>query len=125
MPTELHAALTESGLLVSREAASALADDWHAEQESAPAVVEEMTVTTYSLRAAHVRALPGEHWQQLAASAEEFVRNLRGVVGEPAQCITITGPAEHHYVVFRHALSGRVLGCMRVLPANHWRTESQ
>jgi len=124
MSTELQAALIASRLLTSREAAAALADGWRAEQENGPAVVNEMTVTTYCLRAAHVGAMEGEHWQQLAASTEEFAQNLRSVVGSPAECITIAGAAEHEFIVFRHSPTGRILGCMRVLPASDWRSES-
>jgi hypothetical protein len=79
-------------------------------------LITETMVKTYSLRAAHVRGLEGEHWQQLAASTEEFARNLASCVGTPVECLRISGSQEFYYVVFYSAQREGVIGCMKVRP---------
>jgi hypothetical protein len=116
MFTELETELLASKLLASEAAALALAEGWRATQDNGPGIVTEVFIETYRLRAAHVAKMQGAHWQQLAASTEEFVQNLRSEVGWPAECITITGPSEHEFVVFRQGLNHRILGCMRAIP---------
>jgi hypothetical protein len=116
MPEELRTALLASKLVESELAATALSEGWQVERVSEPNVVSEMSVTTFYLRAAHVKTLEGEHWQRLAASTEELAEKLRSAIGTAVECMKITGPEEHYFVVFRSAEGGHIFGCMRVRP---------
>ena len=114
MHTELTTALLASKLRASESAAAALAHGWRVERLSEPSVVTQMSVTTYTLRAAHVKALDGEHWQQLAASTEELVENLRSAVGTAEECVKISGTEDYYFLVFRSTETGRIHGCLCV-----------
>lgn len=114
---DLHLELLASQLLAGKEAAEALAAGWQAERLAPASVIDELFVVTYRLRAAHVGKFSEAHWQQLAASTEEFVRNIEPQVGSALECISLKGGHEHEFVIFRAPELGRVLGCMRVIPA--------
>jgi hypothetical protein len=116
MPPDLRIALIESHLLASQAAAAALARGWTTHQVSEPTLATDMAAKTYALRAAHVRAKPGAHWQQLAASTEEFTKNLRDAIGAEVECLTISGPEAYEYVVFCLVEPPKVIGCMLVRP---------
>lgn len=111
--SELAQALGGSPLAQAQSAAVALQEGWHISVAEPSGPCAELAAT-YSLRLRHIRGKSSAHAVQLAASTEEFVANLREQGGASGMWFTVSGPAEHEFVVFCSS-SGKPLGCMRTV----------
>lgn len=112
---ELIAALRSANLLLGEPAAVALSGGWRIEPRGSSIVSSEL-IPTYRLRAARVKALPGEHCSELAAAIEEFVHNLEANRGSLGEFLTVRGSIVPHFLIYRLVEGGPILGCMRVRP---------
>lgn len=112
-PSELAQALEQSSLAQAHSVALALQEGWHISVAERSGSCAELAAI-YSLRLQHMRKKSSAHAVQLAVSTEEFVANLREQGGASGMWFTVSGPAEHEFVVFCSA-SGKPLGCMRTV----------
>lgn len=122
---QLAAALDRSSLVQAQAVASAIRGGWRVEGGSDRASIEELA-RTYALRLGHLQGIRSAHAQQLAASVEEFLAELRAHAAESVGTwFTVGSEAEHQFLVFVSA-SGEPLGCMRTVsqlrvPPHSWR----
>jgi hypothetical protein len=107
---ELAQALEASPLRHAHSAASALRSGWQIEVTESPGPFAELAAS-YSLRLQHLRKSVSAHAVQLAASVEELLNNLRDEAQSTGTWLTVSGPAEHEFLILFSA-TGRPLGCM-------------
>ena len=112
-PGELVQALEGSRLAQAEAAAFALREGWRIKAAEPSGPCAELAAT-YSLRLQHIRKKSSPHALQLATSTEEFVANLRQRTEATGTWFTVSGPAEHEFLVFCTA-SGQLIGCMRTV----------
>jgi hypothetical protein len=113
---DLRLSLEESGLLVAKQAASAIDSGWKLSQFKGDAGGREGILDlhrTYEVRLKILRSHIGPHAKQLASSVEEFLVRLQSL--RRVEVAHLEGPAEYTFVIWRDPDTSSIAGVFRVV----------